>query len=65
MKSIQDVGALKHKCVHEFKKYLLFLNKGYQKPYSHILNLISLINTYKVIDNRNLITSYLLNYEPY
>jgi hypothetical protein len=59
---IQDVDALKTECISEFLKYVKFLQKGYQKDYSHILNMMCFINSYDKLDNRKLTTQYLLNY---
>ena len=66
MDRMQDVDALKVNCISEFLEYLKFLQKGYQKDYSHILNMMCFINSYRHLDNRKLITQYLLNYaQPY
>ena len=63
---IQDVDALKIECIAEFMEYLKFLKKGYQREYDHILNMICFINSYDKLDNKELITQYLLNYaQPY
>ena len=63
---IQDVDALKIECISEFMEYLKFLKKGYQREYDHILNMICFINSYDQLDNKKLITQYLLNYaQPY
>ncbi len=60
---MKDVVALKKKCIQEFKTYLNSLNKGYQKSYDHILNMICFINSYELLDNKQLIAQFLLNYE--
>ena len=63
---VQDVDALKIECISEFMEYLRFLKKGYQREYDHILNMICFINSYDELDNKKLITQYLLNYaQPY
>jgi hypothetical protein len=60
------VDALKIECISEFLEYLKFLKKGYKKEYTHILNMICAINSYEYIDDKELITQYLLNYaQPY
>jgi hypothetical protein len=59
---MKTVDALKIKCILEFEKYISSLKKGYQKDYSHILNMINFINSYDKLDNKQLITQYLLNY---
>lgn len=59
---MKTVDALKIKCISEFEKYVISLKKGYQKDYSHILNMISFINSYNELDNKKLIAQYLLNY---
>ena len=63
---IQDVDALKIECIAEFMEYLRLLQKGYQREYDHILNMICFINSYNKLDEKELITQYLLNYaQPY
>lgn len=63
---IQDVDALKIECISEFMEYVKFLHKGYQREYDHILNMICFINSYDELDEKKLITQYLLNYaQPY
>ena len=63
---VQDVDALKIECISEFMEYLRFLQKGYQREYDHILNMMCFINSYDKLDNKELITQYLLNYaQPY
>jgi hypothetical protein len=59
---VRDVDALKIECISEFMEYVRFLQKGYQKEYSHILNMICFINSYDHLDNKKLLTQYLLNY---
>lgn len=59
---VQDVDALKIECISEFMEYIKFLRKGYQREYDHILNMICFINSYNQLDNKQLITQYLLNY---
>lgn len=66
MDQMQDVDALKIECIAEFMEYVKFLHKGYNRDYSHILNMICFINSYSDLDNKQLITQYLLNYaQPY
>ena len=63
---VQDVDALKIECISEFMEYVRFLNKGYQREYDHILNMICFINSYDQLDSKTMITQYLLNYaQPY
>lgn len=63
---MSDVDALKRECIEEFNKYVKFLQKGYQKDYNHILNMMCFINSYDKLDKQQLITQYLLNYaEPH
>lgn len=63
---IQDVDALKMDCVTEFIKYLKALEKGYKNKYDYILNMICFINSFEELNNRDVITQYLLNYaKPY
>jgi hypothetical protein len=63
---VQDADALKIECISEFMEYLRFLQKGYQREYDHILNMICFINSYDQLDKQQLITQYLLNYaQPY
>lgn len=62
MTHVENVDALKAKCIVEFKDYIKSLHKGYQKPYNHILNMICFINSYDLLDSDTLITQYLLNY---
>lgn len=62
MNQNQDVDALKIECISEFVKYIKFLQKGYQKEYDHILNMICFINSYDKLDRKTLITQYLLNH---
>lgn len=62
----KDVDALKKECIAQFQEYLKKVQKGYQPDYSHILNMICFINLYFELDNKQLITQYLLNYaKPY
>lgn len=58
---VQNVGALKIKCISEFMKYLKATQKGYYKNYDYILNMMCFINSYNQLDNKKLITQYLLN----
>ena len=61
-----DVDALKKECIQQFMTYIKQLQKGNQTDYSHIMNIICLINSYEKLDNRKLIAQYLLNYvKPY
>ena len=63
---VLDVDAVKIQCISEFMEYLRFLKKGYQREYDHILNMMCFINSYDELDNKKLITQYLLNYaQPY
>ncbi len=62
MNQNQDVDVLKLKCISEFMKYLRFLEKGHQKNYDYILNMICFINSYNKLDRKTLITQYLLNH---
>lgn len=59
----KDVDVLKKECISRFQEYLKKIQKGYYPDYSHILNMICFINSYYDLDDRQLITQYLLNYE--
>lgn len=63
MKSVDNVTAVKLECISRFNEYVKNLQKGYQLDYSHILNMICFINSYNDLDNKELLTQYLLNYD--
>lgn len=66
MNQIEDVDVLKYECILEFEKYIKQLQKGYQPDYKHILNMINFIKVYNDLDNKKLVSQYLLNYvNPY
>ena len=48
---VDVLNQLKLKTIEEYTHYIHMLNKGYRKDYTHILNLISLIELGDKIDN--------------
>lgn len=56
------INDLKQKVIKEYKAYVNALYRGYKNDYTTLLNEINFIETYKDLDNQNLIYEYYMNY---
>ena len=58
---IVNTAAVKDKVIFEYNYLISRLELGYKPEYDHILNMILFIETYNLLDNKNVIFKKILN----
>ena len=58
---IVNTAAVKDKVISEYNHLISRLELGYKPEYDHILNMILFIETYNLLDNKNVIFKKILN----